>query len=92
MIFQHEQIFSIYAQNYIFNQLKRKGPIEMGGLFWGSKNLGLGPDEYGLIVNKGKKKIVFTFPRAELIERYGSSEWKAWLLDKIEKILKTMET
>ena len=91
MIFEYEQIFIIYAQNYVIDQLKKKGPKEMAGLIWGSKNLGLGPDKYGLTIQKDEKKKIFTFTKDELIGGYGSCKWKNRLLDKIEKVLKRME-
>lgn len=91
MTFDYEDSLVFYAQKYIISQLARKAAKEMAGLIWGNKSLDLDPDEYGLIVNKDKKRIAFTFTRAELIEGYGSSEWKARLLDKIDKILKRTE-
>lgn len=91
MIFEYGQIFVIYAQNYIIDQLKKKGPKEMSGFSWGSKNLGPGPDKYGLTIQKDEGKKIFTFTKDKLIEGYGSREWKDRLLARIKEILKKIE-
>ncbi len=58
---------------------------------WGGTGLNLGADEYGLVIYKGKKKTVFTFTKDELINGYGSTEWKNRLLKRINEILRRLE-
>jgi len=91
MTFEYEQSLIFYAQRYIIYQLKKNGPKEMDDLVWGRKSLDLGPDEYGLIVPKDSKRIAFTFTKDELIEGYGSREWKDRLLARTKEILRKIE-
>ncbi len=79
------------AQNLIKNQLGKKLREEMIGLMWGGASLKLGPNQYGLVIYKGKKKTVFTFTKDELIKGYGSTEWKKRLLVRINEILRRLE-
>ena len=90
-MFEFEESLIFYAQKYISTELARKTSKKTVDLIWGSKSLNLGPDEYGLIVPKDKKKLSFTFTKVELIEGYGTSEWKDRLLARIDKILKRIE-
>jgi len=90
-MFEFEESLIFYAQKYINTKLARKTSKKTLDLIWGSKGLNLGPDEYGLIVPKDKKKLSFTFTKAELIEGYGTSEWKDRLLARINKIVQRME-
>jgi len=91
MISEYEKNLIFYAQKYIIYQLKKKGPKKMAGLLWSSKSVNLGPDEYGLTIQKGKKKNLFSFTKDELIEEYGSREWKDRLLARITEILRRIE-
>ena len=65
MTLEYERSLVFYAQNYVIDQLKKKGPKEMAGLIWGSKNLGLGLGKYGLTIQKDEKKKIFTFTKDE---------------------------
>lgn len=88
----YEQSLIFYAQKYIVFQLKKKASKKITDLMWGSTSLNLGPDEYGLTIQKGKKKLVFPFTKDELIEDYGSAKWKTILLTRVNEIFRRMET
>ena len=91
-MFEYNNSLVFYAQKYVASQLVRKATKKSIDPVWGSKSLNLGPDEYGLIVSKDKKRIAFTFTKAELIEGYGTSEWKDRLSTKTNNILRRIET
>ena len=90
--YEYEQSLVFYAQKYVISQLKKKASKKITDLMWGSTSLNLGPDEYGLIIYKGKKKSVFPFTKDELIEDYGSTKWKTRLLARVNEIFRRMET
>ena len=71
------------SQKFITNQIEKKMPDKMLGLVWGTTSFDFGPDEYGLVINRGKKKLVFPFTKNELIEDYGSTKWKNRLLTRV---------
>jgi len=48
----YEQSLIFYAQKYIVFQLKKKASKKITDLMWGSTSLNLGPDEYGLTIQK----------------------------------------
>jgi len=91
MISEYEQSLVFYAQKYVVYQLKKKRPKKMADPLWSSKSVDLDPDEYGLTIQKGKKKNIFTFTKDELIEGYGSRAWKDRLLARIKEILREIE-
>ena len=76
----YEPIFISKAQIFIKTQLEKKLREKMIGLMWVGTSLKLGPNKYGLVIYKGKKKTVFKFTKDELIKGYGSTEWKSRLL------------
>ncbi|MBA7585233.1 hypothetical protein ES708_27204 [subsurface metagenome] len=88
----YERSLVFYAQKYVVSQLAKKASKEMVGFIWGSKNPDLGPDEYRLTIQKGKKKLVFPFTKDELIEDYGSTKWKTRLLIRVNEIFRRLET
>ena len=87
----YEPIYISKAQKFIRTQLEKKASDQIIGLMWDGTSFNLGPNEYGLVIYKGKKKTVFTFTKDELIKGYGSTEWKIRLLKKINEILRRME-
>ncbi len=87
----YEPIYISKAQKFIRTQLEKKASDKMIGLMWGGTGLNLGPDEYVLVIYKGKKKTVFKFTKDELIKGYGSTEWKSRLLKRINEILMRLE-
>ncbi len=87
----YEPIHIAKAQQFIRTQLEKKAPEKMVSLMWGGTSLKLGPDEYGLVIYKCKKKRVFKFTKDELIKGYGSTEWKKRLLVRINEILRRLE-
>jgi hypothetical protein len=87
----YEPIYISKAQKFIRTQLEKKASDKMIGLMWGGTGLNLGPDEYGLVIYKGKKKTVFKFTKDELIKGYGSTECKSRLLKRINEILMRLE-
>ena len=91
MTFEDERSFVFYAQRYVVDQLKKKRPKKMADPLWSSKSVDLDPDEYGLTIQKGKKKNIFIFTKDELIKGYGSRAWKNRLLARIKEILRTIE-
>jgi hypothetical protein len=88
----YEPIYISKAQKFIRTQLEKKASDKMIGLMWGGTGLNLGPDEYVLVIYKGKKKTVFKFTKDELIKGYGSTEWKTRLLARVNEIFRRMET
>jgi hypothetical protein len=87
----YEPIYIAQAQKFIGTQLKKKASDKMIGLMWGGTSLKLGPNQYGLVIYKSKKKTVFKFTKDELIKGYGSTEWKKRLLVRINEILRRLE-
>ena len=79
------------AQNFISTQIQKKWPDKMLGSNWDRKSIDFGPDEYGLVIYRGKKKLVFSFTKDELIEDYGSTTWKVKLLTRVNEIIRRME-
>ena len=80
------------AQNFIVNQIEKKTAGNMIGAVWGTTRLDLVKGEYELAIYKVKKKIVFTFTKKELIEEYGSKNWKIRLLTRVNEIVNRMES
>ncbi len=80
------------AQKYITTQIEKKMPEKILSSVWGTTDLNLGPDEYGLVIYRGKKKLVFRFTKNELIEDYGSTKWRTRLLRRVTEILRRMKT
>jgi hypothetical protein len=80
------------AQNLIKNQIEKKMRDKMVGCIWGKPSLGLGPNEYELVIYRGEKKLIVPFNRGELIEDYGSTKWKKRLLARVNEIFRRMET
>lgn len=78
------------AQNFISTQIQKKTLDTMSGSIWGTKSLNLGPNEYGLVIYQVKEKVIFPFTRSELIEGYGSREWKTRLLTRVNKIVRRL--
>lgn len=88
-----DRVFMIRgAQNFIINQIEKQTPGNMIGAVWGTTSLDLGKGEYGLAIYKGKQKIVFTFTKKELIENYGSKNWKIRLLTRVNEIIRRMKS
>ena len=87
----YEPIYISKAQQFIRTQLEKKVSDKMIGLMWGGTGLKLRPNQYGLVIYKGKEKMVFTFTKDELIKGYGSTEWKKRLLARINEILRRLE-
>ena len=83
---EDEQTFVFYAQKYVDHHLKKKKAKQTITFVWGSKTLDLGPNEYGLAIHKGDNQMIFTFTRDELIEGYGTSEWKERLVSRSDEI------
>ena len=80
------------AQNFIKNQIEKKTRDKMFGCIWGTPSLGLGPNEYELVIYRGMKKLAFPFTKNELIKDYGSTRWKTRLLARVNEINKRIET
>jgi uncharacterized protein YqgQ len=80
----------LYAQNYVTGLLEAEASNESIDPIWGSKSLDLEPSEYGLIVSQGKKRISFTFTKAELTAGYGTGIWAKRLQVKADTILKSI--
>lgn len=91
MTFEYEDRLVVYAQQYITGLLETKALKETVQPIWGNKSLDLDPDEYGLIVTKDKKRIAFTFTKAELVTGYGTERWAERLLSKTNEILKRLQ-
>jgi len=87
----YEPIYIAQAQKFIRTQLEKKASDKRVSLMWGGTGLKLGPNQYGLVIYKDKKKTVFKFTKDELIKGYGSTEWKKRLLVRINEILRRLE-
>jgi len=88
---EYEQSYIFYAEKFVIHHLKKKVPEKTGHLLWGGMTLGLGPEEYGLVIHIGEKRMIFTFTKNELIKGYGNREWKNRLLARIDEILNKIQ-
>ena len=75
------------AKNFITRELQQRGAGRIDAMNWGQGPRDLVPSIYRSTISLGREKSIFTFTKYELLEDYGSKQWKKELRGHVGDIL-----